>query len=247
MICVLVLLLGFMVLLVLAFVRLTVVHPSSRVLPRVLQYPSRSRTNNISVALLLCTVNTEERRSMYEDVILWWLDHTPTFDLFIVDSTTNSFHPRIESECRICRFDQTVLPNYEQIKKQTTPLEIYALQQAHNHFASEWSSYTYVIKLTGKYKLPTLHTVLESVMKDDSIDRFVQSIHSPNWQNTELLVVKTSLFQNMLNFLKVYDDGILAEIRFHYYNTYNTKYKRLPKLQNLARYKRSDGKFLIYL
>ena len=209
----------------------------------------RSRINQIPVALLFCTVNTEERRSMHEDVILWWLDHEPTFDIFIVDSTTNSFHPRIESQCRICHFDQTALPNYEQIKDNSTALELKALQEAQDHFALEWTSYTYVIKLTPKYKLPTLHTTLERVIHDDSTDRFVQSIHFPEIQNTELFVVKASLFPNMLSLLNlpIYKMNDEMEGRFYYYNMHNTMYKRLPKLPNVAKYKRSFGDFLDHL
>lgn len=204
--------------------------------------------SNIPVALLLCTVNTEERRSMYEDVILWWLDQKPVFDLFIVDSTTNSFHPRIESQCRICHFDQTSVPNYESIKNNTTELEIIALQHAQDHFALQWTSYTYVVKLTGKYKLPTLYTTLKRVIKDDSTDLFVQSIHFKDWQNTELFVFKPLLFQNMLNVLNMLEK-IYMEIRLYTAIKLGAlgPYNRLPVLQNVATYKRQVGNILPHL
>lgn len=206
--------------------------------------------HNIPVALLLCTVNTEERRSMHEDIILWWLDHEPIFDLYIVDSTTNSFHPRIESQCRVCHFDQTSLPNYEQIKNNLTELELIALQHAQDHFALEWTSYTYVVKLTGKYKLPDLHSTLERAIKeDDSAELFVQSSHNPDWQNTELFVFKPLLFQNMLNILNInmWKTAGCMEKRFSNYNKCNISYNRLPVLRNVANYKRNFGDYLHHL
>jgi hypothetical protein len=205
--------------------------------------------HNIPIALLLCTVNTEERRSMHEDVILWWLDHEPIFDLYIVDSTTNSFHPRIESQCRICHFDQTSLPNYEHIKNnplKLTELELIALQHAQDHFALEWTSYTYVVKLTGKYKLPDLRSTLERVIKDDSTELYVQSSHCSEWQNTELYVFKPLLFQNMLNIFNMWKTACM-EKRFFNYNKCNISYNRLPVLRNVANYKRNFGDYLHHL
>ena len=205
----------------------------------------RSKINGVSIALLLCTVNIEERKSMYEDIILWWLDHS-SFDIFIVDSTTNPFHNRIETQCHICRFDQKSL--FSDKLPNSTILETHALRTASRYFKNEWSYYTYVVKLTGKYKIPMLQRSLQSFITNSSVELFVQSLHHKGFQNTELYIIKTSLFKYMLLLIDLYDDKQLMEHKFNRMLEQNDFiYQRLHTLKNEANYKRGDGSRLSHV
>lgn len=217
------------------------------------------------IALLLCTFNTPARKHMYQDVILWWLDHSP-FDLFIIDCTTNPFHPRIESRCRICRFDQTSLPTYPHIRSSSTELELQGLRHAHQCFAQEWKAMAYVVKLTAKYKLPTLHASLQSVLhRNPSVDLWVQYRNKPqeHWQNSELYVVKSTLFLPLLSALNAWHEwtgpadgtdsspplkSLLFEHKLHLaLQSLSFTHDALPLLPNTAPYPRGDGVLLTSL
>ena len=209
------------------------------------------------VAILLCTVNTSERRNMYRDVIRWWIKYRKAcgqfylhFDLFIVDSTTNSFDQDIESVCKICRFDQQKQQSFQTDPSNSTWMEMRALEHAMVCFGSEFENkYSHFVKLTGKYKLPDFYYVLVQIRIFYG-DIFVQNRHDRYSQNSELYVLKTSIVKSFVHTIsRMIKDMkgrtfIMEQCLYTYMLRSNYIINRLYLQRNSAHYKRSDGKIM---
>ena len=189
--------------------------------------------NNSSFALLLMTYNNGDRVDMYNDIILWWLNHS-CYDIFIVDSGNYPFCNTIEKNERIqiLHFEQ------KQFLKEgsSTDFELLSMKQAFAYF--DFKQYDFVIKLTAKYKLPKLQNTLRHLDLSDT-QLIVQSTKHQHDKhlNSELFVIKSDLLFEVLNDL--YQSNSIQEK-----NLYETSKKynviHLPLLRNVANYPRGD-------
>lgn len=197
-------------------------------------------------ALLLCTYNDDSRKRMYEDVINWWILRKE-FDIYIVDSSDNVFSKNIEETTKTYHFDQRPLSD----SKNQTVLELISLNKAFSIFGEQWQNYDYIIKLTSKYMLPELSNSFLS-KHVNSVDYEVicqyktKEYGNKDWQNTELILFNSRKMLSVIDKLhKLQDKGDLEKRMWHF--SRNTNFFSLPKLKNIAKYKRKIGDYLSFL
>lgn len=199
-------------------------------------------------ALLLMTYNNPQRSQMYEDVIRWWMRNSSIFDIYVVDSGNHPFPKDIESRCNVFHFDQNKIDKNDlTFFKNTcgyptsTSYELISLEKATEYF--KFKNYDMVFKLTAKYKLPTLE---ESVAKLPKSKYVLQRAGNNDWQPCEIYGIKGTILKRTIKDLKsVYDDE--KPVLENKIPQVVKKAKRLPKLKNLASYKRASGDHLHYL
>jgi len=144
-----------------------------------------------SLALLLTTYNEPTRTKMYEQRIRWWLSES-TLPIYVVDSYNLPFSEGLMSirKFREYHFDQTQVLGTPP-RGGSTGGEILSMKKAFDVFKAEWAQYDYVVKITGKYVLPTLTSAFATVSKGSAF--IVQSSHydlqssRPGWVGTECL------------------------------------------------------------
>ena len=190
-------------------------------------------------ALLLCTYNVEARKSMYHDVIRWWMKNS-TLDIYIIDSSNNVFDDDIEQSCKTHHFNQA---DFTSCTTCSTTLEFLSYDQALNVFGKEWeNNYDYIIKLTCKYTLPTLEAILKEIT-DTSYDLFIQRIGSRSHTNCEIYIIKSTKIDLFINDLRSVTPHCSLEHRLHK-NLSKYAFSRLKRMQNTSNYKRGCGNIL---
>ncbi len=136
---------------------------------------------------------------MYTDVIEYWVNRGDFQPVFVVDSSNNGF-PALEAkysphQLRVLKYEQYAelkkrnfethqrvgRPeiNYNSVIVDATFLERTELELASEAFAKELNSSRFVIKLTGKYRLPDLVAAMQAVPAD------AQAVIQHNNQDTE--------------------------------------------------------------
>lgn len=201
-------------------------------------------------ALLLCTHNVPNRTIMYEDVIHWWINNS-SYTIFIVDSSNNKFSDSIENNLHIHHFDQNdYIKQLDDTFSQPSVYELLSLKNAYSAFGSIWKqNYDYVIKLTCKYKLPSLQTTLSSINTNYSL--LLQSIHSNVHHNTEIVIFKsTKMYQIVFLCCRLIQSKRFRFIEnVIYYITRSNKFsfQTLIPLINIAQYNRAWGDLLTIL
>jgi hypothetical protein len=187
---------------------------------------------------------------MYNTVIKWWLNNSSLF-LFIIDSGDHPFATDIEDNkerVRISHFDQTKFAQPPYTNSST--LELISLDKAYDAFHTEFEKFDFVFKITCKYTLPDLESVLNKTSIADDIDIILQHRHNNrNMQNTELIGFKTSKFQEFIDNIKkqshhLFEFKICAFVKAP---PLNIKTMRLPRLTNTSKNKRGAGDILTYL
>lgn len=187
-------------------------------------------------ALLLCTYNVGNRKDMYQDVIRWWMKNS-SLDIYIVDSSNNIFDDDIEKSCKTYHFNQA---DYTSNRGCSTTFEFVSYIQALILFEKEWNTnYDYIIKLTCKYTLPSLESILTEIT-DSSNDLFVQNIYDSSHTNTEIFIVKSTQFSTIVNDLRSVTPHCCLEARLHI-KLNNYVFNRLGKIANTSNYKRGAG------
>lgn len=149
-----------------------------------------------SYAILLTTYNnTPEKNKMYEDTIKWWLKNGNT-EIFVVDSNNVGF-PNIRSyKLYQFKYDQKRL--FSSNPQLVTNYEIHAMLQALKFFQKQLQKYKYVVKVTGKYKLPRLPFMLQKLNREEK-DLILQfRSENKDSYNTEYIGFKTSKMINIL-------------------------------------------------
>jgi len=198
-------------------------------------------------ALLICTYNEPSRTAMYEDVIRWWIQQnkpTKEFDIYVVDSFGEPFCKDIEEATKTVHFKQ----KNEFVN--SSVLELQSLRVALDTFTdfSQSSCYEYVIKLTGKYTLPELKTVFQTIQQQP-FDILTQNKDgTANHRHCEIVVYKSTLFSEMVDklFEKVtMNQWILERALFDILTEYNVG--MLPDLKNESNYKRAVGDYMSHL
>jgi len=134
------------------------------------------------VALLLTVHNAAEKTPLYSSVIEYYLENYTTFrPVFVVDSSNNGF-AELESRygterLRVLKYNQTAevtrrvqnrgskdeqwLDSHHEVGPST--YEKIELDAALDEFAHPFASRRFVVKLTGKYRLPELASALLAI------------------------------------------------------------------------------------
>jgi hypothetical protein len=152
-----------------------------------------TRSGHPSFVVLLTTYNEASRTRMYEKRLMWWLSNC-TLPIYVVDSYNAPFSEHLKSirKFREYHFDQTsVLGPGPKTAYEKTRSEILSLKNAFQVFKDEWAHYDYVLKITGKYVLPTLPSAFATMSKGSAFivqsDHYDLSSSRPGWVGTECL------------------------------------------------------------
>lgn len=204
---------------------------------------SKTKQKN-NIALLFTSYNVKERQDMTLDVINYYINDLKfsKSNLYLVDSSNNGVsYDIIPKENQIVFNQNDFLP-----KKSSTHTELLSLSKCSDMF----SKYDYVFKLTCKYKLKKF-LYLKFPLNHDLILQHNSSIFYKytNTVNSEIIGFNGKKMPEIIeeiNNVSLQDyTKILEEIL---YQSKNKKdYAILPKLENLAYYKRGNGSYLKYL
>ena len=213
--------------------------------------------------LLLTTFNIPERTTMYNETLNWWLENSE-FDIFIVSSYVNNFkvyNPAHNKRVNIHLFQQPnniLLPDWHSYKPTSTEAEILSITEIYSKFNYKLLKYKYIVKLTGKYRLPDYVKLLDKMTKDyKEYDIARQGAHYrgknictntislKNVCHTETYIIKSSLFELFIK--EISTCGFGMESRFaKFINKVNLIVFNLPaiKIPEKYRVKRGDGTIL---
>ena len=214
-----------------------------------------------SCALLITTFNTIHqaslrdccapltRKEMYTLIINWYLENT-SLSIFVVDSNNIGFDIK-NQRLSIYVFDQYDCWDSTLPPMSSSTTEILSIKKSFEYF--DFTKFCYVFKLTGKYAIPNIEKVFEEIVsaevKSDLILQFSQD-EKNNHQNTEILGIKVSQYDIIMNKLLSYKFDKNIEYRiFDIINNSKIRYTRMNKLEILSDlvYARGDGTIATFL
>lgn len=217
-------------------------------------YTTPRTLNATNVVLLLCTYHEPVRSPMYHDVIRWWL-HQSSFSLFVVDSANRNFEKDVENHPRVrtFHFDQDRDFDPSLGKRDPTAYELNALRRWCDTYEN-WlrnNPQRFVFKLTAKYKLPELESVLRTIpaLLEPQLSWIVQHNHTDQYQNSELFGIRASRMRGWIHRLRRMNGFVEMEQRMGalLLSSNTIPFRRLPSLRNLAHYPRNNGSVLTHL
>jgi len=162
-----------------------------------LEYYSKNK-----FSLILTIYYEKKRRDMYDKVIKYWLNNS-SFDIFIVDSY-GEFKYDGNSRVKYLSFNQKKY--FKNIDKYyhsySTYLEYFSLRMLWEKYKYFLMKYEYIIKLTGKYILNDLESILDREVKDKMV--YVQNNKKDGYNNvqSELFIMKVEIFKEFLIYFK---------------------------------------------
>jgi hypothetical protein len=190
--------------------------------------------------------NKTDREEMTEDILNYYTDTLkfPADQIFLVDSSGRGVKSIPKSNQ--VPFDQNV---HCSDFSTSTALESCSLNKVseNDEVVDRMSKQDYTVKLTTKYKLPDICSIVHKGMDKDT-NILVQNNHHNGWQNTEVWGVKSTEFVNTVR--DIYENvhgKLLMEQRFDDMCANTKKCHRLKRLPNIARYKRGAGDILTNL
>ena len=195
----------------------------------------------INYALLLCMHNNKSKQDMYIDVIKYYTDvlKFPKNNIFIVDSSGNGVDDKyiyIKNQVVFNQKEYKSVIKTFQCKGSPSKYEILCLLIASKQI--NFKKFTYVIKLTCKYKIPELYTIENNM---NSVLLLQNKTHKDE-QNSEIFGVKTEYFINIIDKISKTEGGSMEHILYTLSKVFSSQH--LPFLSNIATYKRSLGDFL---
>uniref|UniRef100_A0A6C0BX30 Glycosyltransferase n=1 Tax=viral metagenome TaxID=1070528 RepID=A0A6C0BX30_9ZZZZ len=202
-------------------------------------------------ALLLTTYNENIRTPMYTDVINWWLNNS-NFKIFVIDSYGTGFPHITNDRVSVFSFDQS---KYFNEPHNIGQYELFALWKGILHWGNLFNEYDYIIKLTGKYRLPVLVSRLNAI-DNNTYDIILQHAggHEVKWQNTECIGFNAKSIKSIIKYLYFedktsFDRGLEYKIYLlSLYSKYSFyKIKEPMKIPIQYKVKRNFGDFLEYL
>lgn len=221
------------------------------------------------IAMVLTTYHTPARTKMYQDVIEWWLQNVTelTMPLYVTDSANVGF-PVLEQRygphrLRVLKYNQAE----ELSKRSYEATRLVSLERLELELAlerlPELRDKQFVVKLTGKYRLPGLSSALYDaltqeptiwVQHPDSLPLHEEFKTGSHWEHTEVYAMRPYLLRSFLNSIPpMPDEGMLMESYFAKW-LQDTRPLGHPigTLPRMAvpyefRVKRSDGKVLDHL
>ena len=159
------------------------------------------------VALLFTTYNVPERQAMYRQRLDWWRTHI-RFPLFVVDSSGHGFHMDGVPEYVFTQEGGTALS--------PTDSELVSLRRAERHFRTQFAPFDYVIKITGKYILPSLASNLAQLPCADLILQSEESNQHFQIQSSEVVGFRTATMAATLAALDTKNKTMLESRLFHW-------------------------------
>jgi hypothetical protein len=189
--------------------------------------------------LLLTMHNTPERQAMYEDVVGYY--QARQVPVYLVDSANRGI-ASVPREHQVL-FDQHAQPEAAHCTT-STHWELLALQRFVASPVCAQLPCRYLVKLTAKYKLPELQSVLDQQVGRFSPHLFVQHLQLGGQQNCEIVGFARARLPAQLQALQGLP-GFLEQ-RLHQL-LQSAVARRLPRLRNTAPYKRAAGNHLAYL
>ena len=195
--------------------------------------------NNV---LLLTTYNTKENQNMYINNIKWWLENS-SFDIYVVNSSGKDFNEDFNSNrLKVFTYDQY---NCAPKGKTSTYYELLSIKKIIENFPSIINNYTMIIKLTGKYKLPSLENELRYIPQN--IDIIFQNNRYHLNQNTELIGFKSEKILDIIKYIEECDnifERCMSKIKSKSYIILRLESINIPKEY---RVRRSNNSILKYL
>lgn len=189
-----------------------------------------------SILLTMYIGGNENKRLLYLQRINRWLNET-SFDIYTVESSgefLNIIHPRLKQFTFIQR---------DENKENSTILERNSLLKAYNYFKNDFKKYDIIFKITAKYFIPSLESLIKHIKPDTELLFQNRNIKQKE-QNTEITGYRSSILYDVTNSINdkdgIYEFQIVKMSRK--YKTY-----RLPPLKLDEFTKRGDGSILTYL
>jgi hypothetical protein len=193
---------------------------------------------NINFAILFTIYNTPTRKYMYDEVITYWINdcNFPKDKIFLVDSGNMGIDSNL-----IPLKNQYIFNQNKNVKgcKEQAIAEIISIENAIN--VLDFGDVEYIIKLTGKYKLPDLCNVNLSgdlvVQSTKPLFHFLESK-----TRSEIIGIKKDIIHDFVDRLKR-NPRKLFEQKLNSIQKYY-KVTKFPKLLNEAKYKTGGGKYI---
>jgi hypothetical protein len=188
----------------------------------------------------------ESRLNIYIDSINEWLQKTNLI-IYVVESSNYNF-PEYSNNPRVKVYSFKSSNNINCNDCSATPYEAESILKAFNYF--KLYNYDNIIKITGKYFIPNMETLIENI--PDNSEIFLQNSYNNDLkqQNSEIFGCKTKYLVNIMNMII---DNAKKNINFE--STLNiiidsNKYNiyRFPTIKLNKPIKRSgDNKIMYYL
>lgn len=184
-------------------------------------------------------VQKNEIQTLYKNVIYDWLYRTD-LPIFVIDSSGYTYPEFSNTRLKVCSF---IFPQIGSSTVSEGNSINYALDNC-----KELSNYDYVIKITGKYYIPYMKSVLSKTA--NGVDFMFQNLRINNdaIQNSEVFGFKYNLGKEIVNpivsgeYKKIMEER-LGEIIL----SNNYTYSRFPSMINFYSSKRGDSSILYLL
>lgn len=197
-----------------------------------------SDCSNINFAILFTMYNTPTKKYMYNDIIEYWVNDCkfPKDKLFLVDSGNMGIDSNLIplKNQHIFNQNKNVRGGHEQAMS-----EIISIENAINSL--DFGDVEYIIKITGKYKLPDLCNVN---LDGDLIVQSAKTIFEllDNKTRSEIVGIKKDIIHDFVDKLKRNPKKLFEQRLKSIQKDY--KVTKFPKLLNEAKYKTGAGKYL---
>lgn len=206
--------------------------------------------------IVLTTFNESVRTKMYVETINWWLENTD-IDIYVIDSSNKGFPEIKSSRVQIYQYDQEKISK-NIVEKYSKPSlwELWSLNNFILENETKLLRYKYIIKITGKYRLPGFKKAILSIDKiigEGKHTFIIQNKKDHDFsQNTELLGIRSTDLKTFIS--TMWKDFLCQNVFFEkmlqsYINRTNASYIRLSPIKIPVNYqmKRNDGSILSYL
>lgn len=195
-------------------------------------------------ALLFSMYNTENRQEQYMDVLNYYVNtlNFPKENLFVVDSSGNGVPETYAYKTNQLVYDQDKYKDFiDSLPPRGMPskYEIPALILASKHF--DFKDFTYVIKLTCKYKIPEIYTINDTKFDGDMLFQ-ERTSEWKHYQPTEIFGIKGFKFSEIINLIPKIHCDCLEEVIQIISRTFSFNY--FPFFYNIANYVRNNNTFV---
>ena len=131
------------------------------------------------------------RKKLYTDVINKWLDNTQ-YKIYVVESSGYTFEEIKNDRLVVFSFQGESLPNSTLAEANSI---LYALEKLKDYD----NDYTHILKVTGKYYLYDIESMLSNI--PDDYDVYIQQHRNEDWQqqNTEYYGIRKELYFDFAN------------------------------------------------
>lgn len=198
-----------------------------------------SNTATVAILLTMCYRNYEKdtyKKELYDSCISGWIKEKKT--IFIVESSMYKFPDSLKSDnIHICSFDI-------EYNGDSSNMESRSILHALEYFEKQLKDYTHILKITGRYFIPTIY---EHLNISNNIDFIFQHSNTPiiRSQNSEIFGFKKELGIKVFNTI-INKSYIMEKYLYTIYNPDNSlcnyKYIILPPIENINNVKRGgDG------